>query len=273
MPRIATNPEKPFRRVYVDYLIKGGARISWEVHPCLQDPLPWLFQLQTNTNSDEPDNWVNVGDPVLNNFFKIDPTQRLFGKEHRLAYRVALTTNSGSYVSDLATIFGNLNLRQWLLAEAIIRRAKLTRNNLPKPQGYLFKRKLYGTICTCVDELTGLTTDPDCSLCSGTGKVDGYWNNVPISLYDITPEARESKLDDQLVRGTVNDATERGGVFIGFPFINPKDIWVLSGSDKRYNIKQIKHLSEINGVPIVTQVNMSLLPFTDPVYQLEIDDG
>ncbi len=272
MPRIATTPEQPFRRVNVDYLIKGGARISWEMAACFRDPVPWQFQLQSNTNSDEPDNWVNVGDPVIDTFFKVDTIQRLFSKEHRLAYRVALTTTEGSYVSGLASIFGNLNTRQWLMAEAIIRRAKLEKNNLPKPTGYLLKRKLYGTVCDCVDELTGLTTDPDCSSCSGTGKVDGYWDSVAVSMYDITPEARESKIDDQLARGTVNDMTERSGVLIGFPFINAKDIWVLSGSDKRYNIDQVKHLAEINGVPLVSQVNMRLLPFTDPVYQININN-
>jgi hypothetical protein len=270
MPRILLTPEQPFKRVSVDYLIKGGARISWDMYDCIIDPEPWLFQVQVNRNADEPDEWEDLGDPLINTYYAVDSSQRLYGKDHRLAYRVILTTDSDTYTSQLANIYGDLSTRQWLLANAIIRRAKLERTQLTKPRAYLLKKKQYGVTCSCVDTLTRVVTDPDCELCDGTGTIDGYWNGEEILLYELSPAATANKLDDQLGRGTVDDATMRQCILIGEPFVMPKDVLVLSDSDQRYNIKEIKHLAEMGTVPLVSQLNLALLPYTDPVYRVDI---
>ena len=119
MPRILLTPEQPFNWVHVDYLVKGGARISWELKDCILDAEPWIFQLQVNPNADEPGEWENVGTPLINTYYAIDSSQRMYGKDQRVAYRVLLETNSESYISPLANVYGNLSIRQWLLANAI----------------------------------------------------------------------------------------------------------------------------------------------------------
>ncbi len=271
MPIISTKIDQPFKRVNVDYLVMGGARISWEIDPRFHAPAPFTFQLSVNRNADEPNNWQPVGDPVVNSYFGIDSNYRLYAKNARLSYRIGLTDGANNnYISPIATILGNLTLRQHIYAQAIIRRAKLQRTQLPKIQGWLFKRKLFGTTCDCVDELTGTVTDPDCSDCFGTGKVSGYWQGTSELLYDLSPATRETKLDDQLNRGAVDDATIRQGVLVGEPFVETKDLFVLQNSDQRYTIKAIKHLAEIDNIPLISQITLALLPMTDPVYKVEL---
>lgn len=272
MPIISTTIDEPFKQVNVDYLVIGGARVSWTIDSRFHAPSPFTFQLYVNRNADEPSNWQPVGDPVTNTFFTVDSTYRLYAKNARLSYRVTLTdTAHNVFTSPIATTLGNLTLRQYIYAQAIIRRAKLQRTQLPKIQGWLFKRKLFGTTCDCVDELTRTVTNPDCEDCFGTGKVQGYWQGVEEILYDLSPAARQTKLDDQLNRGAVDDATIRQGVLVGEPFVETRDLFVLQHSDQRYTIKAVKHLAELDNIPLISQITLALLPMTDPAYKVELE--
>jgi hypothetical protein len=271
MPIISTLLTQPFAQVTCDTIIQGGTRIAWTLDSRFCEADDWVFQVYVNKNADEPDNWVAVGDPVVNTDYVIDTSQRMYGKDARVAYKVVLTTSTNTYTSPLATTLGNLTVKQQLLANAIVRRASLERAQLPKSKGWLFRRRLYGTPCSCVDELVGTSTDPDCEMCFGTGKVYGYWQGVEEILYDLSPATRYNTVDDQLAQGTIDAAAIRQGVLIGEPFVESKDLFVLSNSDQRYSIKEIKHVAEIGNIPIVTQITMALLPLTHIVYKLDLD--
>ncbi|MFA5572409.1 MAG: hypothetical protein WDA42_04820 [Candidatus Bathyarchaeia archaeon] len=270
MPIISTLLTQPFDQVTCDTIIQGGTRISWSMDPRFCESEDWVFQVYANKNADEPNNWVPVGSPVTNTYFVVDPTQRMYGKDARLSYKVVLTIGDDEYTSPIATTLGNLTVKQQLIANAIVRRASLERSQLPKSSGWLFRRRLYGTPCSCVDELVGTSTDPDCETCFGTGKVYGYWQGVAETLYDLSPATRYNTVDDQLVQGTIDAAAIRQGVLIGEPFVESKDLFVLANSDQRYSIKEIKHVAEIGNIPIVTQITMALLPLTHIAYKLDL---
>lgn len=260
-----------FERVSIMYAMDGGAVISWELRRDFKDPAPYSFQLQVNRNWEETSGWVNVGTPVadstliVDTWSKTDATKRQYGKFLRIGYRVVLTTVRGSYTSPTAQSFGNLSMRQWLLARAIMRRVKLKHPRLATYQGYLLKRKIHGERCSnCYDPVTRGCTNTDCTICMGTGVIAGYWKASSMIMFDMTPEGEGATETDQ---GTVDNAVAYG-TFIGIPPINRYDVWLDSNSDARYYIGKIQTLSELNGVPLVVRAEMRLAEFSDVIYKI-----
>jgi hypothetical protein len=260
---------QPFERVSVDYAIRGTQRVWWEMRREFIDPLPWTFQIQANANGGEPTEWVDVGTPVVDLFYGTDDTQRNFGKALRVVYRVVCTTSRDTYTSDIACVLGDLTKHQWLLARAITRKTLLVPYSHRTTDGYLLKRRLHGTVCSCVDELTGGITDSDCSLCNGTGRIDGYWNAASGIMYDRLPSSMKSERDPALQRGTI-DPRIRRGMFVGLPLIANEDIWVEAVSDERFVIVSVNPLAEIGGIPLVVATELRLLPLTHAVYNIEV---
>ena len=260
-----TRSTTAFDRVTVDYAISGDARITWELKNSFTDPLPYDFTLQVSKDGGG-DTWTAVGSTVRNTYYAVDDTQRQRGKSLRLAYRVKLVTPLDTYYSELAYPHGLLSLRQWLLARAIIRRAILRPLGLDNFTGYLYKRKLYGTVCTdCVDPITGGILNSDCTTCKGTGKIDGYWLAAENKLFNIQPEGENTSRSD---RGTINDVVIAGQM-IGIPIINRNDVWIDANSDRRYLIQGVNTAAEINRVPIITAVELRLAEFSDVIYSLD----
>lgn len=278
-----------FSRVFVDYAVAGVARVSWELRKGFRDPAPHTYQVQVNYNggSDSPSGtpdaeWCDVGTSFVNNnsyccdlsaltINAYDDTQRIFGKNFNIVYRVKLTTSSGTYYSEPATVLGNLSKHQWLSLRAMQRRIKLKSKSLVSHLGYLLKRKAYGTACSaCLDPHTGGVTDSNCATCKGTGITDGYWKAAENTMYDMSPEAIYTQRDNNLTRGTTTDITVQGS-FIGVPLINSRDIWVEKDSDKRYVIHTVKHAAEINQVPVNVIAELRLVPANDVIYTISLE--
>lgn len=268
MPK--TRSPVAFDRLYVDYMLRGGTRVTWEVRPDFRDKTPWTFTLQVNPNISEPDEWVDVGIPVTNANYAIDDTQRQFGKSLRTGYRVKLETPDNTYYSETAQVLGKLSKRQWLLARAILRRAELDSRGLENFPGYLLHRKRYGTACPdCLDPITGGIRNSDCETCNGTGRVTGYWRGALNTMLDVTPEPEKTERSD---RGTVNDVIIRGK-FVGIPAMARNDVWIDANSDRRYYVHAVVPLAEINRVPLITQAELRLAQFDDVIYSIDPEAG
>ena len=264
--------DSTFRRVMVDYLISGTTRVTWDIQPHFTDAGPYVFTLQVNPNEGEPDQWVNVGSAVTNMYMAYDGTQRLFGKDRELVYRVQLQTASGTYISPNAQVYGNLSERQWNLARAIIRRLNLSvsRTSLPTFQGWLFKQKLWGAPCTCIDPFTGDCTDSQHPLCYGTGVLGGYWDAVPHTMYQFKSGKRDPHIDGEFA--TVDEQTT-SGLFIGLPTMGHHDVFITQNGDARYVVHAITPEAEMNQVPIVVSAELKLAPIKDTaIYSLVTPD-
>lgn len=271
MPQTRDTSTGAFERVYVDYAIAGTARVTWELRRRFLDPEPYSFQLQANKNWDETDPvedlWENVGAPTAN-YTATDTTKRQFGTQLRIAYRVELTTPLDTYTSEPAQVLGQLTMRQWLEARAIIRRAQLQPRGREAFTGYLWKRKLHGTACpVCVDQISGAITDPNCTTCNGTGKQQGYWQAAENTLFDMSPEAANAVRSEL---GTA-DNSEIAGKFIAIPMVHAEDVWVDAVSDRRYYITEVQTAAEIARVPILAQAKLKLAPFTDIIYDVDVE--
>ena len=272
VPVTCDNPLIVFNRIYVDFLIQGSARVTWEISPHFHAPEPWTFQIQ-ESETDIPDgNWVNAGDPVQNTCFALDPIPRAtFGKELNIFYRVQLTDANGViYYSDPATVFGHLDFRSWNHAREIIRkerlRLKALRVGIP---GWLLKIKRSGTPCpSCLDPLTQEVTNSNCPVCFGSRWSGGYYTPQPDIFADVTFEPNYQQRDEQGM-GMVNPKSVNG-MFVGQPYLSTMDVWVNDTSDVRYHIHGVNVRTGIRGVPLLVVAEMRPIPSDNVVYTFPV---
>lgn len=264
---------QPFHRVYVDYMVIGeSSRVSWELDPKFVQAPFMSFQLQANRNADEPDAWVNVGDPVINQLYAFDSEQRQFGQSLRINYRVILTMpDSTVYISDNARVLGNLTKHQWLIAKAIARRGPLKAKSMHSYEGWLMRRRIQGPYCDCVDPITKGIQNSNHPRCFGTGRVGGYWNAAQLKMFDMSPETENTRTDPRLMTGTKNIGSQQvTGRCVGIPLPQTRDIWIDAHSGRRYYVEEVVPEHEINRVPILVALKLAMAEFSDVVYQLPI---
>jgi len=260
----------PFRRVSVDHMTRGVSRVWWQLERLFRDDGPYVFQLQYGrTGVRDASDWTNIGEPVVNSYFALDPEWRETGYDMTSHYRVVLTTPTGTYISQAASCYGELTERDWLLAREIIRKEQL-RNRLVSVPGYLIKPLRYGKMCTrCRDQLSEEITDSDCPVCSGTGFETGFHPPVPMQCWDLSPQVIQEQVDNN-VKGTSRENPYVNARVIGFPALNKYDVWVNGSSDERWSIDTIQVTAALRGVPLVYQVRMGLLPFSNAMYAVEV---
>lgn len=263
--------EKVFSMVHVSYLIRGGTRVMWALLDTFNDPKPWSFQLQVSrVGNPQADDWVNVGLPMENSCYAIDPDKRNYSKGMQdTYYRVKLSTPIAIYFSDPVAKEGILLPRDWRIAREIVRKEKL-RFRYTSQDGYLLKRRITGLNCTrCLDLQTLEVTDPYCPNCWGTGKECGYYYPMACIWCDLAPFSGRRHLDDQATRGTVEDIVLQGRMLM-MPIIEELDVWVSRKTDDRYYIQSIQDVAEIRGVPLIGNLQMRPAPFTDVIYNIAI---
>lgn len=259
----------PFRRVSVDHMVRGVTRVWWQLEKLFKEPGPYVFQLQFGrTGLRDATDWVDVGQPVTNGYFALDPAWREGGYTLMTHYRVKLTTPQNVYVSQAANAFGELTERDWLLAREIIRKEQL-RHKLASIPGYLIKPMRYGVPCPrCRDELSSEVTDANCPVCNGTGFEVGYHPAQAMQCWDLSPQNEQSDVGEP--KGTTRENPYVEARVIGFPALNKDDIWVNGSSDERWVVETIQVSAAIRGVPIVYQVRMGLVPFSNTIYSVEV---
>lgn len=252
--------------------IAGETRVEWTLHPNFTETGPYVFQLQAgHTGLQDSDDWVDVGATVTDTYYALDDTQRVYGKFQWTHYRVKLTVGSTEYFSDAVVPLGNLTFQDWNKAREILRMEQLRLKQSAGQEGYLLKRRLFGTPCSCIDPQTGEIRKPHHEECYGTGIVGGYFEPYPCFYVDMSPVKHRSHLDSGAGRGTIDDLPVVKGRMISMPQVFSYDVWVDRDSDHRWMMHQIDSIAEVRGVPLVVSTEMRLLPFTHPVYKITIE--
>ena len=263
-----------FERIRVWPLIEGGTRVEWTLHPQFSGPTPHTFQLQFGrTGNPEADDWANVGLPAENAFFAIDDSKRAYGKFQWVHYRILLTDGTGTtYASKPQHSLGSVSKRDWLRAREILRLETLRLHKEAGQDGYLLKRRLFGEECTCLDTQTKESRNPQCEDCYGTGFLQGYYDPYPCFFVEMSTSKTNNHRDEAKGRGTVDDSQRVSGRMINIPQVFSSDVWIDKDSDFRWMIRSINNIVEVRGMPIVLKAEMRLLPYTHPVYKIEIED-
>lgn len=263
----------PFERLIVYPSIRAGARVEWTFAASFADPHPWVFRLEVGrTGLSGADDWTQVGLPATEAGWLEDDQDRVFGSYQWTHYRVRLQTPRASYVSEATSCLGRMARQDWARAQDMFRRARLGIDKRLTSdsglQGWLLKRRLYGTPCTiCLDHLTREVKDPRCRTCWGTGFVGGYFQPKPCAWVGIKPAQIRSELLDG-AHMTFECLSQ--GQMIADPILHPRDVWVSGENDFRWGVIQIVPAIEIRGVPIVYRVALGRFPFQDIVYEVPI---
>ena len=256
-----------FDRVYVSMLARGKSCVGWSLAAGFTDPGPYVYTVEAGTTGNpKACDWQPVAAPEENIATVIDPTQRAYGANNNVHYRVRLETPEGIYYSPPAGPEARLSRRDWRIAREIARKERLTAR-LAWQDGWLLKRRAAGPRCSCTDLQTGDVRDPECEKCYGTGYIMGYYEPISCFPVKLDPEARAANLDPN--RGVVSDIRVTGRAIMQ-PLVEEYDVWVSDGSDDRYIVREIQHVAEIRGVPIVARLGLRPADYSDPVYDLPI---
>lgn len=248
----------------------SGNLVEWELSPHFKDPAPYNFTLQSAIFEAPDTDWQDVVGPVADVYFLQDNTTVSTEFNSWLHYRVKLETNNGTYysppISTRETFAEYKDYARWRgMIRAWQRALKLAGN-----QGFLLKKRLSGTPCSCVDPLTGESTDPNCPTCDGTGFVEGYYPAVDCTMAQLERGKLHQTIRPPL--GSVVEGNNFVGVMLAFPLLFEQDVWVNRANGKRYFIHTIADQLIWKGVPVVQQVELRLAPLSDPVYKVDIPD-
>ena len=258
-----------FQSIAVTPAREGGTLVQWILSPQIRDEGEYVYSLQTgNAGVDDPKAWTTIQTAADVCLF-IDPERRLPGVYSFTHYRIKLQTDEGIYHSRPLHTFGKLNYVDWRMAESILRAESIQLFRCDGTNGTLLKRKISGKKCPrCRDFGTGLVKDGNCKICYGTGWVGGYYAPVPCYYVNLQPSGSTIQKDTDM-QGPVVE-TQVVGRAIASPILISEDVWVSAESSERFRIMQLKHLVEMKGVPLVYQVGMERIPFSDVVYSFQV---
>lgn len=260
----------PFTRLMIDHLFHGTTRVWWELDPSFNYAPPHTFQLQAGyTGNNNALDWVNIGSEAINAYYLTDDTDRELASKRLLThYRVILTADTSQFVSNPQAINGLLTKQEWLIAKEITRKEQLRAVKVSRP-GYLLRRMRYGSPATATDYLTDAITDSHDPSSWGTAFKVGY--HPPVSL--------DVDFDNNLIRerkGGTNVAEyntqpgSRAARVLAFPDLAKEDVWVDAVTDERWKIHDIQVTSALRGVPLISTVEMRLVPFSDIIYKIPV---
>lgn len=270
-----------FKRISIENKI-SGTLIQWELERQFFDLAPYSFYVYVGRNLTEEFTLLNSS-PIVNSLGAIvsDNTQRLWGKDEQLFYKVKLVTNDGEYWSEPQPTATALSRRDWLLGRTISFNEYLWHRKFGGNKGWLLKRKRFGEKCPgkpkpgkpgqfipCRDWDTDDVIDSNCPTCLGTGIEGGYY--APIEMYAVITQ-RASSSKNREPAGTTDQVVIEGRV-LAYYSPTTYDVWIDEVSGRRFFVNSIKNLAEIRGVPLVCGIEMRLAPFTDPIYSFDISD-
>lgn len=257
-----------FSRVLVYHYVDGGTRVEWSLDSRFRDAAPYTFTLQVGHTAIAEGDWEDVGDPVVNTYTVTDTEKRLYGKTLFTHYRVKLETSDGIYYSNPEPVYGVLSPADWRRAREILRKEQLRLRKLTGIECYLLKRRNYGELCDCLDEQTGEILNGQHERCFGTGFVDGYYPASECIYVEMQNNSERTHVDSS-ARGTVNDVVVPART-IAVPSLDSYDVIVEKNCDRRWVVHSISSIAEFRGIPLVLNVELRLIPFSDVIYKLQV---
>ena len=258
----------PFTRLVVYNGIQEPTYVYWDLRPDMRDKGEYSYQLQVarTPNPTDPE-WKNIGEPVTDPAFLTDPDTKSYGYVLDKYYRIILTTGEGRYVSAAFGCFGPLRRREWKIAKEIIRKERLRAGYTAVPVT-VFQKKRYGEHCPYCSTEDGGTSNSNCEYCYGTGYLGGYHAPFDFQMMDISP-SRLHEIHYSNNTATFNTASDRYQArAAGVPELYAGDIIWDHATGQRFKVTTAPVIAQMHRVPLVRQVDMTLLPFSDMAYSI-----
>ena len=264
----------PFQRLIVYPAYPGTTYITWDLHPNMQDPRPYTYQLQRCLSANPDEDWEDVGNPQTDAIALVDllsdPNSIRSGYLLDCFYRVILTTSRGKYTSAPEGCFGQLHREEWKLANEILAKERLLFKKTAVP-GVLLQAIRSGDRCPyCTDQYTDGITNSHCEHCFGTGYLGGYHKPFQFQAWQVSPSQKNEVHYSENV-ATINMSVDRYQArATGIPEIYNGDIWVDLSTAQRFKIRASKVIAQIRRVPLVRIIDMDLIPASEIAYKIPI---
>jgi hypothetical protein len=277
---VATPPslvgqDQVFAYVHVDFLVRGGGRVSWDLRSSYTTPGPYQFQLQAaSTWHPAAADWVNVGGPVENACLAYDPERRARGHIPTTHYRVVLTDAAGTHTSAAVPVGSRMGYQDWALAQELVRKYQLALDLGDGTAGWLYKRIRAGGRPASTDARiafrdpwSGAITRDAQTVTFGTDFAGGYYAPIPFAVA-LDPSGTFEDIDPTQ-RGNIDDvALVQTGWCLAVPQLNSRDVFVSKGSDTRYALGKIEYLAMKRDVPLLAKIELHCVPTNDILYEL-----
>jgi len=261
-----------FQRIAVDafYSIATQQRVlvSWGLVPDFSDDGPYTFTLQRSLSPTGPSTeWEDIA-TCVDQAWIYDNRPLTVIVSANVYYQVKLVTATGTYTSQVQGTEAYWTAYDWSLAREIIRKESMLLRRRTGCKGWLFKRRSYGTTCSvCTDPITKQVLKGNCATCYGTGITGGYYDQLEYWV-SLDASKRMRKLDKDVGVQTQVIEQARG---LAYPLIDGMDVWVQSGSNKRYFIqKDITYIAKLRGIPLVAELVFELIPSSHVLYSLPV---
>jgi len=270
----------PFAQLLIANRLPSGTWIRWVLNQSFRDAGPYVFQLEVG-RAINAETWEEVGGPLVDalGVTVTDETQRLFGTDLQLWYRVRLSTALGEYISNAYPTANVLSHTDRLGANNLQRGLCLLLNRKGTP-GKLLKRRMFGTLCPgivdpeaptrnlpCRDWDSGTVVNSSCTSCYGVGILGGYYPPVNMMLAQkLNPTRRHVQEEN---RGTSEDVVIAGQV-LAYQNPGPLDAWIDCNSDRRYYVDAAEVSGTFRGIPLAYNLELRLAPYSDPIYRVPV---
>jgi hypothetical protein len=265
-PEIMRDCDFVFSELIVIPSREGGTKVQWTLDSRMLDQGEYRFTLQVGHAGVNDSKAYRDVVSETNVWFLTDPVRRLPGSLCFTHYRVKLETGERIYYSRPVSALGQLSYKDRQMFLAVMRAEWVQLQAETGIPGMIFKRKISGRECSrCLDYETRQSKDSQCPVCLGTGWIGGYYRPAPCCPMNIEP-ADASIHYDVNQRGPVTN-TRFSARTLASPLLITGDIWLNLQNSERYRLMQIHPLVESKGIPVVYQVGMDRLPFSDIVYE------
>lgn len=257
----------PFTKISFTPNFRLGHVIEWKLDPLFRVELPYTFTVQI---AETPDfSTITAELDATDQYFAVDKTNTKRTLGDVTVYRIKLVSGDNTYYSQ-SIMFGaqNASTRNYLLAAEIQRKELLRISRYVPSQGWLLKRKTYGS--PAVDNISFVTGQPIADNVGdyGTGLVDGYY--APLGfMWSLDQQTQNRGLKEQMV-----DVVEDYSLSIrtiGYPSLEVRDIIIDADTDLRYSIES--HTSNVfpgTNIPLIQTAVLKELTPSDTIYQFPI---
>lgn len=254
-----------FHDIYViPYYGKNQALLKWEVDPTLLEG-NFIVQKSGNgiTHWETIHSQIGITEYLDENFVIPNKTQQTF-------YRVIVQYNKNRFTSDSVATFDKLNKKEYGILHRMMQLEQYRMFNAQNGLEFvIFKQKIGGEPCECIDENTGQHLGSTlCPECFATGIKGGF--DDPVKTLVETSKQQEKIDYDKEGRGA-KDEDVRSFRVVAYPELRKGDLIINPRSDERFLVEQKKIFKFKGIVPFVYEFTGLHLRRNDIRYQLKAE--
>jgi len=255
----------PFNDIQILPSYAAGFTYMWTIHSGFHDALPWEFTVQRSDTEAGP--WTDISTPLTNLFAWTNTELERVNKDYTLYYRVKLETPVDTYYSHVRTPYSEVDRREFLIIQDIMRRELLQQRVLAGVPGQVWQKAKFGPDCdVCIHPVSGDIINPECDSCYGTGIQPGYRGPYD-SWFTFNTVTRKTH---HTATGTGSKQNYTYTVrMIGTPHIEAGDVIIDTVQDKRYIVDAVRFELAIRRTPVIQVLTVKEAPVTDTIYRID----